>query len=29
MSQFDQVWMGGYCEPCSRKEYCSDCPLVD
>lgn len=29
MSQFDEVWMGGYCEPCARKAYCPDCPVVD
>lgn len=29
MGQFDQVWMGGFCEPCARKEYCPDCPLGD
>jgi phosphatidylserine/phosphatidylglycerophosphate/cardiolipin synthase-like enzyme len=29
MSQFDQIWLGGHCEPCSRKEYCPDCPLID
>lgn len=27
MSQFDQVWIGGHCEPCGRKKYCPDCPL--
>jgi phosphatidylserine/phosphatidylglycerophosphate/cardiolipin synthase-like enzyme len=27
MNQFDQVWVGGYCEPCGRKQYCTDCPL--
>ena len=27
MDQFDQVWIGGHCEPCGRKQYCSDCPL--
>jgi len=27
MRQFDQVWIGGHCEPCSRKEFCPDCPL--
>ena len=27
MDQFDQVWIGGHCEPCGRKKYCSDCPL--
>jgi phosphatidylserine/phosphatidylglycerophosphate/cardiolipin synthase-like enzyme len=27
MNQFDQVWVGGYCEPCGRKQYCPDCPL--
>ena len=28
MNQFDTVWMGGHCEPCARKKYCPDCPLV-
>jgi len=27
MDQFDQVWVGGHCEPCGRKQYCPDCPL--
>jgi phosphatidylserine/phosphatidylglycerophosphate/cardiolipin synthase-like enzyme len=27
MDQFDQVWIGGHCEPCDRKAYCPDCPL--
>jgi phosphatidylserine/phosphatidylglycerophosphate/cardiolipin synthase-like enzyme len=27
MSQFDQVWIGGHCEACGRKQYCPDCPL--
>ncbi len=27
MNQFDQVWAGGYCVPCGRKQYCTDCPL--
>ena len=27
-NQFDQVWIGGHCEPCQRKQYCADCPLV-
>ena len=27
MRQFDQVWLGGFCEPCNRKQYCADCPL--
>jgi len=27
MDQFDQVWVGGHCEPCDRKQYCPDCPL--
>ncbi len=27
MNQFDQVWAGGHCEPCGRKQYCPDCPL--
>jgi len=27
MDQFDQVWAGRYCEPCGRKQYCTDCPL--
>lgn len=27
MNQFDQVWAGGNCEPCGRKQYCTDCPL--
>ena len=24
MNQFDQVWIGGHCEPCGRKQYCPD-----
>ena len=24
MDQFDQVWMGQYCDRCGRKEYCAD-----
>lgn len=28
MDQFDRVWIGGHCEPCDRKKYCPDCPLV-
>lgn len=24
MNQFDNVWMGKYCNACKRKEYCSD-----
>jgi phosphatidylserine/phosphatidylglycerophosphate/cardiolipin synthase-like enzyme len=28
MNQFDQVWIGGHCEPCGRKKYCPDCPLA-
>lgn len=28
MNQFDQVWVGGHCEPCGRKQYCADCPLA-
>ncbi|MBD3320835.1 MAG: phospholipase [Chitinivibrionales bacterium] len=24
MDQFDQVWMGTFCERCNRREYCSD-----
>jgi len=27
MAQFDRVWIGGHCESCERKKYCSDCPL--
>jgi phosphatidylserine/phosphatidylglycerophosphate/cardiolipin synthase-like enzyme len=27
MDQFDQVWIGGHCEPCQRKQYCADFPL--
>ena len=27
MDQFDNVWIGGHCEPCGRKSYCPDCPL--
>ena len=27
MDQFDQVWVGGHCEPCGRKQYCPDCPI--
>ncbi len=27
MNQFDQVWIGGHCENCDRKQYCPDCPL--
>lgn len=27
MNQFDQVWIGGHCEPCGRKQYCPDCPF--
>lgn len=27
MNQFDQVWLGGHCEPCDRRQYCPDCPL--
>jgi len=27
MHQFDQVWIGGHCEPCGRRAYCPDCPL--
>lgn len=27
MNQFDQVWAGGHCGPCGRKQYCTDCPL--
>lgn len=27
MEQFDQVWIGGHCEPCGRRQYCPDCPL--
>jgi phosphatidylserine/phosphatidylglycerophosphate/cardiolipin synthase-like enzyme len=29
MDQFDQVWVGGHCELCGRKQYCADCPLAD
>jgi hypothetical protein len=24
MNQFDEVWMGKFCEGCERKEYCAD-----
>jgi len=24
MNQFDEVWMGKYCENCERKEFCPD-----
>jgi phosphatidylserine/phosphatidylglycerophosphate/cardiolipin synthase-like enzyme len=24
MDQFDEVWMGKYCKPCKRKDYCGD-----
>lgn len=24
MEQFDDVWRGGYCGPCRRKQYCAD-----
>jgi len=24
MNQFDEVWMGKFCESCQRKEYCPD-----
>ncbi len=24
MDEFDALWMGKYCEKCSRKEYCAD-----
>jgi hypothetical protein len=24
MNQFDEVWRGGFCRECKRKEYCSD-----
>lgn len=27
MNQFDEVWIGGHCEPCGRRKYCTDCPL--
>ena len=27
MNHFDQVWIGGHCEHCDRKQYCLDCPL--
>lgn len=27
MNHFDQVWIGGHCEHCDRKQYCADCPL--
>ena len=27
MNQFDQVWIGGHCDSCERKQYCQDCPL--
>ncbi|MEX0323274.1 MAG: phospholipase D-like domain-containing protein [Puniceicoccaceae bacterium] len=27
MNQFDQLWIGGFCEACERKQYCPDCPL--
>jgi len=28
MQQFDDVWMGKYCESCKRKEFCPD-PVLD
>jgi len=28
MQQFDDVWMGKYCESCKRKEFCPD-PILD
>lgn len=27
MNQFDEVWMGKYCETCKRRAYCQD-PIV-
>lgn len=27
MNQFDEVWMGKYCETCKRKEFCED-PII-
>jgi PLD-like domain len=27
MNQFDQVWVGAHCDPCRRKQYCSDRPI--
>ncbi|MDA3819145.1 MAG: phospholipase D-like domain-containing protein, partial [Candidatus Delongbacteria bacterium] len=24
INQFDEVWMGKYCQSCARKDYCSD-----
>jgi phosphatidylserine/phosphatidylglycerophosphate/cardiolipin synthase-like enzyme len=24
MNQFDEVWMGKFCKPCKRKEFCND-----
>lgn len=24
MDQFDQVWMGKFCQPCQRKQFCAD-----
>ncbi len=24
IDQFDSIWMGSFCEPCKRKEHCSD-----
>ncbi|KAA3615135.1 MAG: phospholipase [Calditrichaeota bacterium] len=24
MKQFDEVWMGGFCKDCKRKEFCPD-----
>ena len=29
MDQFDRVWIGAHCEPCQRKQYCADSPLLD
>jgi phosphatidylserine/phosphatidylglycerophosphate/cardiolipin synthase-like enzyme len=26
-NQFDQVWIGGHCDPCGRKQYCADRPI--
>ena len=28
MNQFDEVWMGKFCESCDRKEFCPD-PILN
>ena len=25
--QFDNIWMGNYCDNCGRRKYCTDCPV--